>query len=228
VSSHEANRLGARLESCGDGTERMLEFDPTGRIAKASQPVAQGHILLTINGQPATQVKAALAAGTLVLPASEFAITVLAPGGGEPVTIAIPALGDDAPELAITTIAEVPITGDDLLDEISDLGTVSDLERIVLASFGKAPFEKPLPAPMLVPAGAPPQAAHTEWPAPQVKAVTPVRPPLPALEEHPADRARREYDAFQVFRLSNMGEPGDALRPAAASAVDRAYNPFST
>jgi hypothetical protein len=35
----------------------------------------------------------------------------------------------------------------------------------------------------------------------------------PVAEEHPADRARREWDAFQVFRANNLGEPGNALGP---------------
>jgi hypothetical protein len=43
---------------------------------------------------------------------------------------------------------------------------------------------------------------------------------MPAVEETPHERARRKWDEFQVFRLNNLGEPGNALGPGAASAID--------
>lgn len=46
------------------------------------------------------------------------------------------------------------------------------------------------------------------------------------VPETPAERAKREWDDFQVWRLNNLGEPGNALGPGRASACSTPYDPF--
>jgi hypothetical protein len=80
------------------------------------------------------------------------------------------------------------------------------LAELVAASYVNAPITPPLSAPQ------------------SMTAVTPIQP-LPVLEETPWDRARREWDQFQVWRLNNLGEPGNALGSGARNAAAN-YNPF--
>jgi hypothetical protein len=222
-SREGANRLGLRLESCGDGAERVVEIGPTGRIPRATKHIALGGVILTIAGQSATQVKVGLSAGTLALPTSEFAITFSVPGETEPATITIPALDEDAPEQFATALAETPHIGADLPDEITEPEKLTDLESIIAASYGKTLSErpeknpKPYTASPIAPASTLPNTptAQLDGPttAPSAAAIDFRQPITP-------ERAWADY-----LRMRRSDEPGNALGPGAASACGE-YDPF--
>lgn len=220
MNFHEgSNRLGLGLESCGDGTEKVVGIDPIGRVARTTE-ISIGCVVLKIDGQPATLAKADLTAGTRTLPTSEISITILWPGESDPVTVIMPALGDSQSEQAESTSA--PPESDAL-----------SLEQIVAASFVKPPNDpQPFTAPPIAPSSAPLPALGADLkrspqPAPRLALRDiPLDQIMAAPEETPEQRAQREWDVFQVWRLNNLGEPGNALGPGRASACGGLYDPF--
>jgi hypothetical protein len=64
-------------------------------------------------------------------------------------------------------------------------------------------------------------------PAPRLPE-TPIEQLPPVPEGHPRDRARREWDAFQVFRANNLGEPGDSTGFGGGYACGGDYKPFAS
>jgi hypothetical protein len=214
----QSNRLGLRLESCGDGSsEKVVEVDPTGRAARATMEITVGCVVLEINGHSATAAKAGLTAGTASLPICEIPITILRPGESEPVTVVMSALGPQK-----NGSAEEPLSG--------PAESVPSLEQIVAASFVKPPNDpQSFTGPPIAPAAsaAKPQPAPRSSETPQsVTAVTPIEQPPPSPEESPYEYNMRRNAAWHVWALHNSGEPGNALGPGGGSAVDPNYDPF--
>jgi hypothetical protein len=141
--SDRSNRLGLGLKSCADGkSEKVVGIDPTGRVARAAAEISLGCVVLKIDEQAATLVKAGLSARTRALPTSELSITILQPGESEPVTVIIPALDDAQREQAEPTSAPVP---DALsLEQIEPTPATSTLREVPIQQVSLYADETPL------------------------------------------------------------------------------------
>jgi hypothetical protein len=212
TSPSASDRLGIRLDSCGDGKEMVTEVGPVGRAVGA---VAVGCTILEIIGKPATSVKNDLAAGR-ILPRSSVTLKLLRLGETEPVTIVLPALDDvasesgtPATEAASGVDVDVPLSP----DQPPTAGTFAEL---VAESMGTdPPHISTEPAPEI---GAPSLADkanagdQAEEPQPKSEPCRPVSSLKEWLRWHDTERGGVSYSAvppdYDPFeKLSATGAP---------------------